>query len=135
MARENHQEEYINPEGSFYKNPEEEIKDHHGALESSRDEVKSYEAGWKWMGKPAFLYSGVRLFGLFAGIGPEIDTMDPEILDVIGGTLIYLGSICKFCSFLTTFDVRSAKRDLEKAVKRLGFNNSTVERIVAENNQ
>ena len=135
MAQEDYQEGYISPEGGFYRSPEEEIKHHHGALESSRNEYKGYEKAWKWIGKPGFLYSGLRLFGLSAGIGPEIDAMDPEILDVIGGTLVYAGSICKFCSFLTSFDVKSAKRDLGKAVKRLGFNNSAIETIVAENSQ
>jgi len=133
MAREDYQEGYMSPEGNWYKSPEEEIKHHHRALEFAQEGSESYEKIWKWLGKPAFLYSGLRLAGLLAGIGPEIDVMDPTILDSIGGCLVLGGSICKLGSLF--FGVRSAKRDLEKVAKRFGFNNSSVERIVTENSQ
>lgn len=132
MAQKNYQKGYWK-DGCFYKNPEEEIKHRHGALEFSQDCSDSYDWVWNWMGKPGFLYSGLRLLGLVVGIGPEIDAMEPALLDGTAGTLVFLGGICKFCSLLSSFDVRSGKRGLEEATKRLGFKNSAVEKIVAEN--
>jgi hypothetical protein len=134
MAQENNQEGYWR-DGRFYKSPEEEIRSHYGAMEFSQDGVDIYETGWKWLGKPGFLYSGLRLLGLVGGIGPEIDAVEPAMLDGLAGIFVFMGSICKFCSSLAYLDVRSSKKDLEEATKRLGFNNSAVEKIVAENSQ
>ena len=126
---------YMNTEGTFYQSPEEEIRNHHKALESARDEYKRYEQGWKLMGEPGLLYLGLRLAGSFFDIGPEIDVMNLITLDYIAGVLTSIGGVSKLLSFLTSFDVKNSKKGLEKAVKRIGFRNSEVEKIVAENSQ
>ena len=134
MAQEDYQKGYWR-DGCFYNTPEEEIKFYHKALESARNRYKNYERGWKLMGGLGSLYLGLRLIGYYFGVGSEIDVMEPATLDSIAGILISLGLVSKLGSFLTSPDVKNSKKDFKEAVKRFGFKNSKVEKIVTENSQ
>jgi len=117
-------EGYKAPNGNWYQSPECEIKHIQECLDNSAKARDVYQTMWKWFGNPTSIYFSLRAIGHLAGISelnPEMDAGLMTYADSAAFAAFLICGPCKLAEWLMNLDIRSTKKDLEKARKRLGL--------------
>ncbi|MDP4039725.1 MAG: hypothetical protein Q8P57_04055 [Candidatus Pacearchaeota archaeon] len=88
-------------------------------LDNSVEDRKLYDK-FGIAGKIGFVYMGIRAMCHLAGIGPELNPNEENLLDAIGFSLAYLGGACWASAKLIQYtDERSCRKDYQKVLGKL----------------
>jgi hypothetical protein len=94
-------------------------------VEFAEEGVNSYHVIGKYFLNPSLVYAAIRFASYVAGIGPEINSVEPAFLDALFFATLFNASIYKGLeALLKVTDLKSARKEYAEAKERLGMVNN-----------